>query len=73
MLLFSARLPLAASSRASSYLSSFRHRLAIAALFLVCRARCYTHRAADMDTVDTSTRLSELRRLMKERNIDVYS
>jgi hypothetical protein len=32
----------------------------------------YTTLVVDMETVDTSNRLSELRRLMKERNIDVY-
>lgn len=28
--------------------------------------------AADMETVDTSSRLTELRKLMRERNIDIY-
>lgn len=32
----------------------------------------HTTLVADMETVDTSGRLSELRRLMKERNIDIY-
>ncbi|PSR94591.1 putative Xaa-Pro aminopeptidase P [Coniella lustricola] len=32
----------------------------------------YSTLAADMETVDTSSRLSELRKLMKERNIDIY-
>lgn len=30
-------------------------------------------RAIDMAKVDTSGRLAELRKLMKERNVDVYS
>lgn len=40
--------------------------------FLNCKAS-YTQKAVDMETVDTASRLSELRKLMKERNIDVYS
>lgn len=32
----------------------------------------YSHAASEMETVDTSTRLAELRKLMKERNIDIY-
>lgn len=30
-------------------------------------------RAIDMSKVDTSGRLAELRKLMKERNVDIYS
>lgn len=82
MLLFSGRFLLAASSRTSPPTSAFSHatqparivttRLAIAAPSFVCRAS-YSQRPSDMETVDTSSRLSELRKLMKERNIDVYS
>lgn len=32
----------------------------------------YSHAASEMETVDTSSRLSELRKLMRERNIDIY-
>ena len=32
-----------------------------------------TLRAIDMAKVDTTERLAELRKLMKERNVDVYS
>lgn len=32
----------------------------------------YSSAAIKMETVDTSSRISELRKLMKERNIDVY-
>ena len=30
-------------------------------------------RAIDMSKVDTTERLAELRKLMKERNVDIYS
>lgn len=33
---------------------------------------CTSSASADMETVDTSSRLQELRKLMRERNIDVY-
>lgn len=32
----------------------------------------YSSATAEMETVDSSSRLSELRKLMKERNIDIY-
>ena len=52
----------AACVAAKSPFSSTRHLHASAAL-----------RAIDMAKVDTSHRLAELRKLMKERNVDIYS
>lgn len=39
---------------------------------LSCKTQYSSTAKADMETVDSSSRLSELRKLMKERNIDIY-
>lgn len=48
-----------------------RHLISPVATSLSRHAR-YIHAAPKMETVDTSSRLSELRKLMKERNLDIY-